>query len=1168
MRKLSIICILLFTSIIARSQTATLTWGSPAQRIDGFGASDEPYNANLTTAQQQFYFGTGTSNTGWGTNQLGLTILRTGLTNGNQNGGDCSSVSSSCAGTDQATIAAVYAAGGEVISSPWSPPASMTTNGSTICSAGGGGGSLSTGSYSSFAQWIVNYVKSVATYVSVPISMVSVQNEPDQCQSYDSALYTAAQMDTFVKSNLGPAFVSNSLSTLIGMPENGNYGALTGTYGGTTCAEDSSCSSYVGVYNWHDYGASLSGYSVTPATVPSGWASGKKWYETEASCLYPGPYPSWCTNSSTFDPSMADALRWAAVIDQRMQDGANAWLYWVFRHSDNQGLTDNSGNVAQRAYVLAQYSKFIRPGYYRIAATHIPQTGVTVSAYNNGSNAIVIVATNQNSSSVSQTFSISGAPSFAFLTPVITSASQSLAVQSTVSLTSNSFSYTLPAQSVTTFYGTSSGTTINASSCSESAVAAALSSVSSAGANVTVNIPAGTCAWTSQLSWSVPSTATNLTIQGQTTINCSGTPGSSSYSCTPTDSTVIQDSISTNINPWQIALAGANTNFRMTGLTIEGGSGVVKNNGILVLFGPSHNVRLDHIHFNVSTYTTSFSTFTGRLFGEIEGVMDHDIFTNACTGCNTLSQGFAFSNTIGDGVGNGDGTWANPTNFGSNQFMFLESSIIYGGETEDCDTAGRFVVRYNSILWGSTGSATIHTHGTKTQAGRGRGCRAFEAYNNYIQGPTTSQYAAIGSAAGPALIWGNTLASGWNNLSAISTTRNDGSETETNNPYGWGYCGTSIKGNGVGSQWDGNSGGGGSPTASGYPCLDGLGRGQGQSLNGKPFAVSPNAYNPSTDYANLSTNSISWPNQYLEPMYYFCNSLPGGIPEVVINSGDTADQFNRDIYKAATSFTGASGTGCGLLANRPTSCTAGPGGTYGTSPTGSYGVGYFATDANSGQGELYVCTATNTWTGVYEPYVYPHPLAGGTPQTSNPTFNPVSPYTGLSTTVTISSATPGSSITYCTSNTGSCTPNTSYGSGINFSSSGPTNICAYANAAGYSQSGTVCWTGTYSSPTCATPIQNAPYSGTFTVPPTILPLTVTFTSPTAGCSMYATSDGSTPTCSSAAYPGGWSITSAGTYTYRVIACQTGYSPSIVWGGTWQVINNVQSPQNLIITGVN
>jgi glucuronoarabinoxylan endo-1,4-beta-xylanase len=427
---------------------ATVNWTNVHQIIDGFGAADAQTGSSLTSSQQSFLFGTGSG-------QLGLSLLRVGVTDGAGDPGDCTNVSASCAGVYVSDMQAMIANGGRVYATPWSPPAAYKTNGNIACTAGSGGALIS-GDYGSYATWMANFVKSLSAEDNIDLYAISVQNEPDQCQGYDSALWTAAQIDSFVKTNLGPTFASSSLSTLIFMPENGNYAALTGTNGGGGCGTDSACTNYVGGYNWHDYDASLSGTdTITAAPYPSSWTAGKKYWETEASCGSDFG-PNFC--QSGYNTNITDALDWAAVIDQRLVgDGANAWLYWWLYEgsaTDDQSLISNSTPYPQRAYLLGQYSKFVRPGYYRIDATHLPQSGVSVSAYQNTSTgSLVIIATNYTGSAVSQQFNIINAPTFSSVTPTITSASLSLATQSSVSVSFNSFTYTLPADSITTFVG-------------------------------------------------------------------------------------------------------------------------------------------------------------------------------------------------------------------------------------------------------------------------------------------------------------------------------------------------------------------------------------------------------------------------------------------------------------------------------------------------------------------------------------------------------------------------------------------------------------------------------------------------------------------------------------------------------------------------------------------
>jgi len=443
----------------AQAQTATVNWTDVHQVIDGFGASDESHGASMSAANQAFFFGTGAG-------QLGLSLLRVGVTDGREDPGDCTSVSTSCAGVYTGDMQAVVANGGRVYASPWSPPAAYTTNGSTICTAGAGNGALATADYGSYATWLANFVQSLQKENGITLYAISLQNEPDQCQSYDSDLWSAANIDTFVKTNLGPTFATDGLSTLIFAPEGGNYSASISL--GATCGSDSSCTQYVGGFNWHDYEASLNGTNTVAANpYPSGWPAGKKYWQTETSCG-DGYGPSFCQPG--FNTNMTNALDWAAVIDQRIAgDNASAWLYWQMidynqaggaaTNSDSSLMSNPAGGsvVAQRAYALGQYSKFVRPGYYRIDATHVPQTGVSVSAYQNTStNTLVVIATNYTGSAVSQTFNFTNAPKFSTLTPTTTSASLNLAAQSNVSVSGSSFTYTLPAQSITTFVGSAS----------------------------------------------------------------------------------------------------------------------------------------------------------------------------------------------------------------------------------------------------------------------------------------------------------------------------------------------------------------------------------------------------------------------------------------------------------------------------------------------------------------------------------------------------------------------------------------------------------------------------------------------------------------------------------------------------------------------------------------
>ena len=434
-RLLAISVLLLSVGVTCRAQTATITWTNVHQTMQGFGA----YNAFVGTAMNPYdtlFFST-----------LGYSLLRASLPIDDS----CSSAPSSSCGSgesDTTDMTSCIANGCKVWASVSSPPADMKTNSSYECT---GSATLSPGSYGAYATYMSNYIASLSTYYSVPLYAISVQNEPDYCNASEaSSQLSSSQFDTFIKTNLGPTLAANGQSsTLIMMPETSQWADVS-PYG-STCMGDSSCSSYVGVIAYHDYDF---------ASAPTNPFSVSQYWETEVSTF------------SAWDPSITDALYWSGLVHTALVNGATAWHY--FWYVDPTGSNENDGMInpamstpiSQRTYAIAQWAKFVRPGWSRIDATANPVSGVDVTAFKAPSGgAFAFVAVNSNASSENVNFSFSGFTS-ATVTPYITSSTQSLTALSPVSAGS-SLSYTLPASSIMTFTGTNGG---SSSGCPTAAV--------------------------------------------------------------------------------------------------------------------------------------------------------------------------------------------------------------------------------------------------------------------------------------------------------------------------------------------------------------------------------------------------------------------------------------------------------------------------------------------------------------------------------------------------------------------------------------------------------------------------------------------------------------------------------------------------------------------------
>jgi glucuronoarabinoxylan endo-1,4-beta-xylanase len=139
-----------------------------------------------------------------------------------------------------------------------------------------------------------------------------------------------------------------------------------------------------------------------------------------------------------------------------MTSNMSAYVWWyIVRYygpigDGTAGFGQAKGVVTKKGYVMSQFARFIRPGFYRINCDAVPQRNVYTSAYKDNNSKIVIVALNQSSSTVYQTFSIAGGK-MTTITPYTTTAAKNCVQGNIINVVNGKFTVSLEALSITTF---------------------------------------------------------------------------------------------------------------------------------------------------------------------------------------------------------------------------------------------------------------------------------------------------------------------------------------------------------------------------------------------------------------------------------------------------------------------------------------------------------------------------------------------------------------------------------------------------------------------------------------------------------------------------------------------------------------------------------------------
>jgi glucuronoarabinoxylan endo-1,4-beta-xylanase len=351
----------------------TVNTATRYQTIDGFGAAVSIWGSAWSTAETQTLVGLGA-------NQLGLSIVRTGI----------SPVSSEWSTQVNALkTAKSYGSGVKILASPWTAPAAWKTNNSRT-----NGGKLRTDYYDDYANHLNSYVQYMRNQ-GVTIDVTSVQNEPDWHPDYDSMDWSGTELRDFVRDQ--GAKVQNT-RLMVAEAVNLNYSYTDPTLNDATARNN------IGYIGGHIYGIEETGrlapYPLAAQHNKPVWMTEWNHHEADGSGSNIWGDPS---NQAVWDETLDDVMR---TVHKSLESNWSAYIWWYgkrfysFIGDGEAAYGTTAGAPLKRGYAFSQYAKYVRPGYQRVALTKSSKASpLEVTAYHGGGK-ITLVILNRSTSAV------------------------------------------------------------------------------------------------------------------------------------------------------------------------------------------------------------------------------------------------------------------------------------------------------------------------------------------------------------------------------------------------------------------------------------------------------------------------------------------------------------------------------------------------------------------------------------------------------------------------------------------------------------------------------------------------------------------------------------------------------------------------------------------------
>lgn len=287
-----------------------------------------------------------------------------------------------------------------VMLTPWSPPAYMKTNGTK-----NGGGKLLPEYANRWAEYICRYIEEYRSR-GIDVTMLSVQNEPNATQTWDSCTYTGTEERFFLQNHLYPALQAHGLAD-------------------------------IEVFVWDHNKERLFDRAlecITPVTdkMVSGlafhWYSGDH-FDALRLCREKFPdkklaFSEGCIEYSRFDKTqqIKNAQMYGHDMIGNLNAGLNLFFDWNILLDENGGpnhvqnyceapiMCDTTTNLLEKKlsfYYIAHFSKYIKPGARRIATTCYTSQ-LETTAFVNLDGTIAVVLLNQTESDLPAYLKLNG----------------------------------------------------------------------------------------------------------------------------------------------------------------------------------------------------------------------------------------------------------------------------------------------------------------------------------------------------------------------------------------------------------------------------------------------------------------------------------------------------------------------------------------------------------------------------------------------------------------------------------------------------------------------------------------------------------------------------------------------------------------------------------------